>query len=175
MLDACVLLRAEDAGRLVDLLSAAEHMPCAVVREVYDEITQPRTSKAAVVARARKAKRNIDASRLLVKDIPVLSSAARAYAAFRNGRATANDAGEAASVALAASDNDFVFVTAEKGAMWLGVREAYPRCTVLPWFLRALVEGGAMPASIAAEIAAADRSPLPAWWPEWLSQHGTSS
>jgi hypothetical protein len=167
LLDACVLLRAEDAGRLSELLAAASLVRCAVVREVYDEVTAPETRKQKVLERARKAKAEIDKSSIEVRNIPLLSDAATRMAAFRDGRTTANDAGEAASVALASTDTELVFVTAEKGAVWLGIREAYPHTTVLPWFLRALVEGGAMPWTVADEIVKADSTPLPSWWAEW--------
>src|SRR5690606_32628106 len=126
LLDACVLVRAEDAGRLDELLSAAARVPCAMVREVYEEVTQPRSRRPEVAVRASASKKKIDASSVEVRDVPVLSPAGRRYASFRRGRATANDAGEAASVALGATEHGFVFVTAEKGAAWLGVREAYP-------------------------------------------------
>jgi hypothetical protein len=146
-----------------------------MVREVYEEVTQPRSRRPEVAVRASASKKKIDASSVEVRDVPVLSPAGRRYAAFRSGRATANDAGEAASVALAATEHGFVFVTAEKGAAWLGVREAYPRSTVLHWFLRALVEHGAMLATVAGDIANAERTPAPAWWQAWLDEQASAT
>lgn len=175
LLDAGVFIRAEHAGRLVDLLHAAETVPVAVVREVYDEVTAPQTRKAAILARAVATKRNLDTSKVVVREIPLVSKAANRFAAFRSGRATANDAGEAASVALAVSDDELVFVTVEKGAAWLGLREIHPRVTVLAWFLRSLVESGAMSMSVATDIASSDPTPLPFWWPEWISGYDSAT
>jgi hypothetical protein len=167
LLDACVLLRAQDAERLPELIAAGAQARMAVAREVYREVTSPATLKPAVRARAQAARTLIDASPLEVIDLPLGSPEARLYAALRAGRSTPNDAGEAASVALAATSAKLVFVTSDKAALWLGVREAHPRVTVLPWFLRALVEAGAMGLPSAADIAKADAVGVPVWWAAW--------
>ena len=165
LLDACVLVRAQDADRLAELVKASGDM--AVVREVYEEVTQPRGAKPETQRKAAAAKAEIDRGGLQVMDIPVLSAAGARFGAMRQGREGPNDAGEAASVALTAFDRNLVFVTVEKGAAWLAMKEVDRQCVVLHGFLRALVEEGSLTRESAHAIAAADRQPPPSWWAAW--------
>lgn len=96
--------------------------------------------------------------------LPLLTPAAARYAELRRGRTTANDAGEAASVALAAFDEGLVFVTTDRDAAWLGLREVGGRVCGLAWFLRSLVEAGALALPAATAVLEKDRAPAPSWW-----------
>ena len=167
LLDAGVLLRAADAGRLSELVQVATARSLVLAEEVYDEVARPRSRRPRVIAAAKAAKELIDESAVVVRSIPLASPASSVFQALRAGRSTANDAGECASVALALHDRDYIFVTGEKGAAVLGVHQLGERVMTIPWFLRALVDGGALDKQVARDIQAEDRMAAPVWWEDW--------
>ncbi|MFT4626107.1 MAG: hypothetical protein ACI8PZ_004779 [Myxococcota bacterium] len=168
LLDACILIRAEDAGRLSELLDVAATFRIALAEEVWFEVADPVSRRPRVLAAARRARATLDASNIHVESIPLGGPEAALYAALRQGRTSPNDAGECASVALASCREHHVFVTAEKGAVVLGVHELGERVMTLPWFLRRLVEAHALSAAAASEIRERDRMSAPAWWADWI-------
>lgn len=141
----------------------------ALARRVYEEVTSPPEARNEARRRARRARELLESSPLGVLDIPLLSPAAARFAAFRQGRSTDNDAGEAESVALAAFDADLVFVTNDRRAAWLACRELGQRVTTMPWFLRRLVEQGALAVPEADAIAQTDPKLVPHWWSDWVA------
>ena len=170
LVDACVLLCAEKAGVLPELLAASQHQPLAVVREVYREVAEPLSVKADVLVRARRTKSILDASNCHVVSIVLGSRASEVYAHLRARRTSANDAGECASVAYAAEIESVWFVTGEQAAAWAALRQLGGRVFAMPQFLRMLVDQNALDIDVALQIIAVDRfQPPPIWWPDWVA------
>ena len=169
VLDACVLVRAQEADAIGDLLGVAARAPVVLVEDVYAELTDPQSTKAEVRRRAAEAKRAIDASRCAVVPIPLEGPVAEVVAYLRGQRTTANDAGECASIALVSLTPDHWFVTSDRAATFVATREVDGRTVSLPWFLRKCVEGGILEKPVAAAIAATERTRPPAWWADWVA------
>ncbi|MGN6110814.1 MAG: hypothetical protein ACTHU0_37275, partial [Kofleriaceae bacterium] len=78
--------------------------------------------------------------------------------------------GELASIALAATDPGLVFVSTDKGAMWIALRELWmpgERLLGLPVFLRRVVETGAIAGDVADDVMVSSQLPRPTWWADW--------
>jgi hypothetical protein len=166
-LDACSVIRAQDAGHLEAFLDAAGVLGAALAEEVYLELTgrpgkEPKPSQIA----ARNA---LSVHRMSGEGISLGSPAASVYAALRAGRTGVADAGECQSIALASQDPTAQFATAEAGAAWLGVIELEGRVRALPSLLRELVRAAGLPMAVADDILATagvkSRVPRPSWWP----------
>lgn len=140
----------------------------AIVQEVYDEVADPMLASPAALTKASVMKSALAASKVHVRPLLLGSSEGALYGLLRQGRTTANDAGEIASVALASEHSALCFVTADKGAAWLAWRELGTRSRSMSWFLRSLVESGALPISAASAIQGSDKVPPPAWWAGWV-------
>lgn len=166
-LDACVLIRAQDAGCLDAVLNAAEASGARLAEDVFSELTTglrkkgPRPEQNAM-------KSALHARELPVDSIPVFGPAGTTYAALRSGRTTSSDAGECASIALTAHHASAVFVTAETRAGWLGVSELHGRTRALPSWLHHLVNDGHLDPSEARSVMDAAKGSgvrRPSWWP----------
>jgi hypothetical protein len=75
--------------------------------------------------------------------------------------------GERASIALAATNNDYVFAGMDKGGMWIALRELWApgeRLISLPVFLRRLVERHALAGDAADDVMRCSNQLLPTWW-----------
>jgi len=165
LLDANVLILAQRAGRLSALLKAANRAPFVLVEEVYDELVRANTARSEMVRRARDMERALQKSSVRRVAIPLQSSASILYRALRAGRETQSDAGEAASIAWASANHDARFVTADRGASWIALREIGPRVWVLPCFLNDLVKVHALTPDDADKIVNKSGTPPPTWWP----------
>ena len=166
LLDANLLIRAEDAGRLQDLLATTARVPCAVAREVHDELCGRGGRKRD--ARHAHIEGMLAISKLEVIEVELGSPTAVIYEAVRSGRTTAGDAGECQSIAIAHGREDVWFVTGEPRAGWLALLELGGRVRALPSFLRHALEADVLARDVAEEILAAaeSRSGLrrPTWW-----------
>ncbi len=165
-LDACVVIRAQDAGLLVRFIKAANALGASLAEEVYLEVCG-RPGSAPRLAQTQ-AKAVLDEHQLPVVGIDLTSSEAEIYAHLRGGRTSTGNAGECQSIAIASGATDSMFVTAETKAGWLGVVELDGRTRALPSLLRAMVEAGHLDRADADTImdSAESRSNVrrPSWW-----------
>jgi hypothetical protein len=175
LLDTGIVLGFQKAGHLDALVGSAARVPLALAEEVYDEITDPRGGRHGDAA--ARAKRAIDGSAIDVRSIMTGSAAETTFSALRAGRASPTaDLGEAASIALAAHDPDLTFVTNDAAASLRSLQELRGRTLSFHPLLRALVEGGGLPAARAGELAVAIRTlgdwraTHPLWWDAWLAR-----
>ena len=152
-LDACVVIRAQDAGHLAAFLDAAQKLDCRFAREVHRElIGRPGKSPRPAQQQARAA---TEARSFPVDDIALTDTEALAvYTHLRAGRSTPSDAGECHSIALASQHPDAIFVTAETKAGWIAIGELSGRTWALPSLLHHLVTAAALPPETAEDILA---------------------
>lgn len=175
LLDAGVVVLFQRAGELDQLVHASRLLPMAIVKEVYQELTEPQPAKPATMARARVTRKLLDGSAIRRLELRVDSPGIAKFVELRGGRKTAHDRGEAASIALASEDPELVFVTADREGALLALDEldgaAGPRVERLAWFVRRLVEAGAVtpPCTRTLEPYLRGAGSLPSWWLEWAS------
>jgi hypothetical protein len=85
------------------------------------------------------------------------------------------DQGEAASIAIAATDPRLLFVTGDKNAALWGLNELFgtgERIMRVPVFVRTLFDRGALPAPAVKQVAdhAASHGAKPSWWQTWVAR-----
>jgi hypothetical protein len=172
LLDTGIVLIFQKTGHLEALTLATRTVNILLVEEVYDEVTEPRNDKHKEAASA--AKTTLDDSDAEVVSILLGSPVADTYSALRGGKqsATAN-VGESASIAYAAHNRDVVFVTNDRAASFLALRELRGR-TMTFHTLTVLVDDRAMVRHRAKEVV--DAIPgvkdlwavRPLWWDDWV-------
>lgn len=177
LLDANVLVDFQSAGLLAQLAAAAEAVDMAVAEQVLDEVTlQGPGESPALVGKRREAARVLGAARIRTMEIlPGTAAAVLMQALLAPVRAVdRKDQGEAASVAIAASEPDLLFVTGDKtGVLW-GLNELYhsgERVMRIPMFVRTLFERGALDTTAVRSVApqATSHGATPSWWATWVA------
>ena len=166
LLDTMVVGFFQRAGRQADLAAAASVCPMAVVGEVRVELANGTEFGGG------KFRNWFAGSGIQVLDLVVGSPAQITLGNLVGAIASVKNLGERASIALAASDSSLTFVTHDKGAMWLALREIWEpgeRILGVSVFLRRLFEQGtirdvAVLDEVIGQIAVAHR---PTWWAEW--------
>lgn len=112
-------------------------------------------------------------SNISVRSIEVGSQTSVTLTQLLNSASPSKGRGERASIALAASDASLTFVSHDKGALWIALRELWlpgERILGLAVFLRRLFEQAALedPAVLDDVIAIAlDPAQRPTWWASW--------
>ena len=152
------------ASREQELAVAAKTTPLAIVGEVRVELAaDPRRGGGAFA-------QWLGNSNIEVKEIVLGSPAHAALAQLLVGSTTAKNLGERASVALTLSDPTFTFVTYDKNATWLALRELWAPgehlLGVAP-FLRRLFEDKSLIDVAAIDDVIASTDIRPSWWGTW--------
>lgn len=164
LLDTNVVSFFLQASRETELAAASNISTLAIVGEVREELRADRNRGGPNFTRW------LSSSGISVTDVIVGSPAAMRLAQLINGTATGRDLGERASIALASFDPTLVFVTHDKNAAWLALRELWaPGASVLrvASFLRRLFDEKALTDATVADDIIAFGEPRPAWWAEW--------
>ncbi|HRI65324.1 MAG TPA: hypothetical protein PK156_13840 [Polyangium sp.] len=174
ILDTNVISYFLQAQRETELSDAANFFPLAIVDEVRKELENDPT-------RGGKSFRKwLDSSNIKVQSISVGSASSYTLIDLipksKGGESIVKGLGERASIALAAHDASLVFVTHDKNAAWMGLRELWMqgervlRFAVFLhrlWTERAIVD----PSVLEDVMKAAHQTdePWPTWWPGWFS------
>ncbi len=164
LLDTQVVSYFLQARREADLATAAETIPCAIAEIVRDELAED-------PARGALFDRWLPTSHLEVIAIAVGSPAEALWTRLRVG-VTQKGRGERASIALAATNSEYVFAGMDKGGMWLALRELWApgeRVISLPVFLRRLVDARALTGEGADDVMRRSNQIFPTWWADWRS------
>jgi hypothetical protein len=166
LLDTMVVSYFLQAGREQDLTAAARHCSMVLANDVYRELEKDRR-------RGRHFTKWFATSNIEVRSIPLGSPASATLAALLDQTSPnqGRGGGERACIALASSDTSLTFVTQDRGAMWLALRELWAageRILGVPGFLRRLIEAEALAEPlIADEIIPLTNAPRPTWWSAW--------
>lgn len=176
LLDANVLFDFQNAGVLPALVQAAQHVDLAVAEKVFDEATLPKADDSSdLVGKKRQAAAALRGARITkIEILPGTEEALLMEALFGLRAVREKDQGEAASIAIAASDPQLLFVTGDKTAVLWALNELYDegeRVMRVPVFVRLLFERGALSASVVRQVAerAASHGAIPSWWASWLA------
>jgi hypothetical protein len=174
LLDANVVIKFQQAGLLDELAKAAVKVPLAIVDDVRDELTVPKTGKSTT-ADMRAVARVLDDSSIELLAIEVPSpqvSIRKALLARKAGL------GEAGSVAIASQHPNLIFVTEDakavegKPKLYRELPGETGRILGLHAFLRVLVERGAIAADSALGVSTAAKTisniDPPLWWRGWV-------
>jgi predicted nucleic acid-binding protein len=170
LLDATVIVRVQQAGLLDALVSAAARTPWIVAEQVWAELTDPENPKPKAAEAARQAKAIMD-GRVEVRKIETGSPTERTLRFLRRKKKTANDRGEADSIALVAHDPSLRLVTDDARAAFTALGEIRERERVWtgPLFIRHLVDERLL--AVAAARSIGERWPqLPSWWDVWVDE-----
>ena len=175
LLDANVLLDFQNASLLPALAKAADVIQMAMAEQVFDEVTRPEPGDSSdLIGKKKQAALVLQFAPIEVLEIfPGTPAAAlmRALVPLPSGR----DQGEAASIALAASDPDLLFVTGDKkGVLW-ALNELFhsgERVMRVPVFVRTLFERGVLEAAALKGVAerAVAHGVIPSWWASWIAE-----
>lgn len=152
------------ASRETELATASDISPMAIVGEVRDELRGDKNRGGANFTKW------LAGSRIAVTDILVGSGSATRLAQLVSDTAMSRDLGERASIALASFDPTLIFVTHDKNAAWLALRELWApgdRVLRVASFLRRLFQEKALTDAAVADDIIAYGEPRPAWWAEW--------
>ena len=175
LLDAMVVSYFLRAGRRKELAVAAVHAPMAIVDEVRGELENDKARGGAPF------RTWLASTSIAVIPIEVGSPASVTFAALRDPVTPTRDAGERASIALAAADPSLSLVTHDKAGAWLAMRELWAgdrrQLVGLAPFLRRLVDVGAVSdASVIDDVVALAMAPAqrPTWWPSWRASLSAS-
>jgi len=176
LLDANVLLDFQNAGELPALVQAAQRVDMAIAEEVYEEVTHPKAGHSPeLIGKKRQAKLALDAGWIRTIEILPGSESAILKQQLLAGHQTLKDKdrGEAASIAIAASDAGLLFVTGDKTAVLWALNELFhsgERVMRVPVFVRTLFDRGALPGAVVKRVAerAAGHGVPPSWWASWL-------
>jgi hypothetical protein len=166
LLDANVVSYFFDVNAAQELAEAAARCPMAVVDEVRQELERKNLG-------GQSFKRWLPGSNIQVRSIEVGSEPSTTFAQLLNPAKASSDRGERASIALAAFDPSLTFVTNDKGALQIALRELWApgeRLLTLVVFLRRLFDQAALVdlAIVDEMIARAYRpSERPVWWASW--------
>lgn len=177
LLDTNVLLDFQNSDLLPSLVRAAETVDMAVAEQVFDEVTLVRTTDSdALVGKKRRAAAALQGARLTKIEILPGTPEATLMQALLAPLQTVRekDHGEAASIAVAASDADLLFVTGDKTAVLWALNELFhtgERVMRVPVFVRTLFDRGALLADEVRQVAekAANHGAVPSWWRSWLT------
>lgn len=149
---------------------ASHKVSLAVVGEVADELRKHPTFGAKFdnwLAKTAIRERAI-----------AVGSAADAVLQELHPASAPKDLGEHASIALAATDLQYVFVANDKGALWLALNELVEpgeRIVGLRVFLRRLREHAKLPGRAIDGVVRAAQGKHPTWWAAWVAQAATST
>ncbi|WP_437276345.1 hypothetical protein WME90_34570 [Sorangium sp. So ce375] len=177
LLDANVLVDFQNAQLLSALVDAAQTLDMAVAEKVFDEVTLPKPDDSSdLVGKKRQAAAALDGARIRKIEILPGTQEATLMQALLAPLQTVKekDQGEAASIAIAASDAGLLFVTGDKTAVLWALNELFhtgERVMRVPVFIRTLFLRGALPASAVKQVAAraASHGAVPSWWQSWLA------
>lgn len=177
LLDANILIDFQNANVLPSLVHAAQSVEMAVAEEVFDEITLPKPHDTpGTVGKKRQAAEALkDAPITKLELLPGTPEAKLIQSLLAPLRSvTEKDQGEAASIALAASDARLLFVTGDKTAVLWALNELFhtgERVMRVPVFVRTLFDRRALPANAIRQVAerAVSHGATPSWWPSWLA------
>ena len=165
LLDTQVVSYFLQARREVELAAAASMVPCVIAEIVRDELLEDPT-RGALFGRW------LPTSALEVSAIEVGSPAEALWLRLQQLVITQRGRGERASIALAATNHDYVFAGMDKGSMWIALRELWPpgeRLISLPVFLRRLVDAHALAGETADDVMRRSNQIVPTWWADWRS------
>lgn len=152
-------------GREKDLAFAATKVALAIVAEVRDEAARHPTYGARFT-------KWLPGTQIGCLEIALGSKAHVVLAELTQAQTTTKDMGERASVALASTIRDLVFVTHDTNATVLAHRELFERgerVIGLAVFLRRLAEdAGTSPVALddVMQVSQHGKRP-PTWWPSW--------
>lgn len=177
LLDTNVLLDFQNAELLPSLVHAAQTLDMAVAEKVFDEVTLPKADDSSdLVSKKRRAAAALQGVPIAkIEIIPGTREATLMQALLAPLQTVREkDQGEAASIAIAASDARFLFVTGDKTAVLWALNELFrtgERVMRVPVFVRVLFDHGALPAKAVRQMAAraASHGAIPSWWQSWLA------
>lgn len=165
LLDANIVSYFLQLRREGDLARAVIHFPSGIAEEVRQELTNAPQLGARFV-------RWLGGSGLGVLPILIGSKADQILVQLQPAASVSSDAGERASIALASADPSLIFVTTDKAASLLALRELWTpgeRVLALQPFLRRLVDADALPGDAAEDVLRQSNQATPSWWPAWRS------
>lgn len=145
------------------LSAAAKKMPMVIVDEVRVELEAHKSLGAG--AKAWFPESNIELRRITVG-----SPEHDVLLGLLGGSPVAKDLGERASIALASTNAELVFVANDKGGMWIALRELHlrgERMLGVTSFLRRAHEEASLDVAAIDDVARVAGVPLPTWWGDW--------
>ena len=177
LLDANVLLDFQNAGLLPELAAASQVVDMAVAEKVFDEVTLTKSGDTPnLVGKKKQAAAILRSAKLTkIEIVPGTREAALMQTLLGPVNAIKDkDQGEAASIAVAASDEDLLFVTGDKTAVLWALNELFhkgERVMRVPIFARTLLERDALDSKTVQGIAerAASHGAVPSWWASWIA------
>lgn len=177
LLDANVLLDFQNAALLPALVGAAQVVDLAVAEQVFDEVTLPKANDSSdLIGKKRQAAHALREARIAKIEIIPGTREAELMQALLAPLQPLNekDHGEAASIAIASSNADLLFVTGDKTAVLWALNELFhkgERVMRVPIFVRTLLERAALDASTVRGVAAraASHGAIPTWWASWVA------
>lgn len=164
LLDTNIVSYFLQASREGELAAAAKISAMVLVAEVKKELRADKNRGGA------RFERWLATSSIAVTDILLGTPAAARLAQLVAGSATDRDLGERASLALASFEPALTFVTHDKAAAWLALRELWApgdRVLGVAPFLRRLFDERALTDPAVADDLIQYGEPRPAWWAEW--------
>lgn len=172
LLDSNILSCFLQCRREAELASAAARVSLAIVEEVRVELE-------ADPQRGRGFATWFRASNIAPRVIELGSHphATLADLAVGLSGSRGRGLGERASIALAVHDADLVFVTSDKGALWIALGELHARgerIIGLPVFLRRLHEDGGLSVDAARDVMTVSSLRKPTWWAGWLAPRASA-
>jgi hypothetical protein len=156
-----------NADLQADLARIAGALTLAIVREVHEEAPRHAT-KGAVYEKW------LPSSGVTVRDIAVGSPGSGILADLQLSTGSLSDLGEFASIAIASEDPSLIFVTNDKAALWIALRELYApgeRVIRFPTFLRRAHDAVGLSQAAVTKLAkhAQVSDAPPTWWSAWLT------
>ncbi len=167
LLDTNIVSYFLQAQREKDLAAAAKRCSMAVVEEVLRELRDdPKRG-------GRAFERWFDASGIEVRAIQLGSEAHVVFQSLLSQSASNKDLGERASIALASEDASLTFVSNDKNALLIALRELFApgeRALGVSVFLRRLFEARCMDDPRALDAVMRHTTiPEPTWWATWYA------
>lgn len=177
LLDTNVLVDFQKSELLPSLVRAAQILEMAVAEKVFDELTLPKVDDSGdIVGKKRRAAAALQGARITrIEILPGTREATLMQALLAPLQTVKEkDQGEAASIAIAASDANLLFVTGDKAAILWALNELFhtgERVMCVPVFVRTLFERGALTASAVRQLAprAVSHGATPSWWQSWIT------
>jgi hypothetical protein len=165
LLDTMIVSYFLQAGREDALAAAAKCCSMALVDDVCRELKNDRDRGG------RAFEKWLDTSNIAVRSMVVGSPASATLAQLLNAASPNKHRGERASIALTASDASLTFVTNDRNAMWIALRELWmsgERILGLAVFLRRLFEQAALGDPLVLdEVMSVAEATRPTWWASW--------